>query len=156
MELAGIRKQKGIGLLELMLSFTVIAILLVTAARYYNLTRSSEKVSEAENMVVAVYSAGESWLQSNADFSGISITTFINNGSVTKDFAGETVNPWNGNIIVQQNTQLGAKILLVSLSNVPFAACNNLQEKLQQRFTNILKPGCGLNNFYINFDMSTS
>lgn len=154
MELAG-NKQKGIGLLELMLSFTVIAILLVSAARYYNLTQSSEKVHEAMNMIVAVYEAGESWLQSNADFTGVSLTTFINNGTLPKDYANQNVNPWYGNIIAQISPKGNKQSLIVALSNVPLTDCNNLREKLKHKFPKGVGD-CWKGSFYITFDMSTS
>lgn len=54
-------KNKGIGLLELMLSLAIIAILLIMATRYYQSASSSQKVSQAVDMFAALKSAAQNY-----------------------------------------------------------------------------------------------
>lgn len=50
-------KQKGIGLLELMLSLAIIAVILVMATRYFQSTSQNQKVNQATSDVQAILAA---------------------------------------------------------------------------------------------------
>jgi Tfp pilus assembly protein PilE len=126
--------QRGIGLLELMLSLTVTALLLVMASRYYTTVRTNYRVHEGLGMVHAVYSAAESWLQNNATLpagENVARKSFIDNGNLPSTFAVATVNPWGGDISI---TGVGQTVIIKML-NVPQADCINMTEKLQQKLS---------------------
>lgn len=124
-------KHQGISLLELMLSLAIIAILLVMATRYYQITRQSQQVEEGLELMTSIYTAGSSYLESNPSFSGVTLQTFINNGSVPASFKNSaTINPWGGALTVTGSAQN----LVVGMTNIPDKACNNLDAKVKQKF----------------------
>lgn len=126
------KPQRGISLLELMLSLAIIAILLVMATRYYQITRQSQQVDEAVEMITAVYTAGNSWLESHTGFADNMITEFIKDGSLPADFANPNVNPWGGKLeAAPYLTTLTT--LTVTMENVPSTACQNLAAKVSQK-----------------------
>ena len=55
------RKEKGIGLLELMLSLAIIAVLLIMATRYYQSTRRSSQLNQIVQTTNAYIAAIETW-----------------------------------------------------------------------------------------------
>ena len=50
-------KQRGISLLEVLLSLSVIAIILVMATRYYRSAQQSQQVSNAVSMISGIVTA---------------------------------------------------------------------------------------------------
>lgn len=56
--------NKGIGLLELMLSLAIIAILLIMATRYYQSASNSQRVSQALDMFSAIKGAAKTYYTS--------------------------------------------------------------------------------------------
>lgn len=147
-----IRGQKGIGLLELMLSLAIIAILIVMVTRYYTTTRASEQVNEAAQEIIALYAAGQSWLQSQPAFAGDMLTKFVLDGSVPKDFADG--NPWGGTIKATVGSTPTS--LNMELSEVPQAACQNLKARVTEKIANA-KPVCGPDpetNFTLDIDLA--
>src|SRR5579871_2442203 len=117
------KMQQGISLLELMLSLSIIALILVLATRYYLNTRTSQQVNEAAEMITSVYSAGEVWMQSANQLNDDMMHEFLNNGSVPKDFANPKINPWGGDI---ETATISPSQLKIILKNVPVDACRNL------------------------------
>lgn len=152
-------KQNGIGLLELMLSLAIIAILLVTATSYYVTTRLNEQIDEAAEMVVAVYSAGQSWLQSHDDFSTASIANFVADGSLPSNFASKTgsANPWGGDITV--TGQKSSAVLGVTMTAIPQTACLNLLGKITAKISHATggcgAPGQNANTLTVTMDMGS-
>ncbi len=53
------KRKKGFGLLELMLSMVVVALLLIMATRYYQSARTSARVNAAINMIQASLTAAD-------------------------------------------------------------------------------------------------
>jgi Tfp pilus assembly protein PilE len=147
--------QHGIGLLELMLSLTVVALLLVIATRYYGTVRSNYRVHEGLGMIYAVYSASESWLQNNNSIPANPIQSFINNGSLPSDFTGSTINPWGGSITLAGANQT----ITIRMTNAPAADCNNLKEKLLKKLgTTIVTPPptCTNNSLSVTLNLTPS
>jgi Tfp pilus assembly protein PilE len=137
------RKVTGIGLLELMLSLAIIAILLLVATRYYESTRTSQQVNEALEMVIAVFDAGNSYLQSNDSFppnvpGQDMIAVFASTNDVPSDFTKPNANPWGGGIRARETN--GTQ-LIVQMDRVPMEACQNLLAKVQAKL-NSLNSAC--------------
>lgn len=125
------KQQHGISLLELMLSLAIIAILLLMATRYYNTTRMSQQVDEAAEMVTAIYTAGNAWLESHATFDQPDmLQAFVNDGSVPANFKAANINPWGAGLTVKAN---GVSTLILTMAAVPATACQNLREKVAQK-----------------------
>ncbi|QLH41697.1 MAG: hypothetical protein HWD59_02490 [Coxiellaceae bacterium] len=60
--------QRGVGLLELMLSLLVILTLIFMATRYFLISRESLRVSQAVDMINTTVNASYKWLEGNPDF----------------------------------------------------------------------------------------
>lgn len=136
------RNNTGIGLLELMLSLAIIAVILILATRYYQITRSSQAINEASSMVLAVYTAGSSWLDSHDHFDNKDmIEEFVDNALLPADFKNGAVNPWGGAIQATGSADNPIQ-LTVTLDSVPQADCKNLAAKISEKIT-ALSAGCG-------------
>lgn len=136
-------RSSGIGLLELMLSLTVIAILLVTATRYYSVTRSAQETNDAFSMLQAVYSAAETWKQDYGKFPDNNlIEHFIDVGSLPTVFGTKNANPWGGEITAFPIKE-SPNDFAACLCNVPKDACMNLLQKYQLQMSGQVYPSCG-------------
>lgn len=145
-------KIRGIGLLELMMALLIITILLVTATRYYKITRDSQRINETSEMVLAVYAAGVSWLQSNPTLPDDINKEFKDNGLLPSTLKS----PWNGEEITIIRggilgsscpaSEVGSQTLCMTVTGVGTAACTNMQSRFSQAQ---YKVGCAGNNFSI-------
>ncbi|QLH43969.1 MAG: type II secretion system protein [Coxiellaceae bacterium] len=131
------KSVRGISLLELMLSLAIIAVLVVTAGRYYTSARSARQVNDAVSMLTTVMTALDNYFWTYKTFKGatsssqdVSMTVLANQGLVPSDFTNATANPWGGNITVTSNNATEAKI---TMSNISESDCTNLKEIMQQR-----------------------
>lgn len=120
-----LRKQNGIGLLELMLALAIIAMMMVAASRYYQSTQVARRVQAVVESVQALYSANERWVQDGHDTAG-TLDNFKTNGYLPEDFA-VTANPWGGKIELEA---LDAVYLKATFTQVPSGDCNNVVSKL--------------------------
>jgi len=66
-------KQRGIALLEVMLSISVIALILVMATRFFYVANNNSKTNIVISQVGALVAASETWRGASIDTSGISI-----------------------------------------------------------------------------------
>ena len=122
-------KQRGIGLLELMLSLAIISILLVMATRYYKAARQAQQVNDAISLVQAIAGATANWVIGEDGYSSLqSIDTLVNQGYLP---TGSQRDPWQGKTEV-----IGAgNTVKVTLGDVPYAACLSLQKKIQNEIS---------------------
>ncbi len=128
------KKERGIGLLELMLALAIIAILLVMATRYFLVTSRSEQVNRMTSQIKSVDAAASKWKSGKSDYTGMTMQDLINMGLIaTGDLnAGQTLllTPWGttGNVsVVEGNLQY-----TITYANLPSWACSSLE----QVFTN--------------------
>ena len=74
------QRQRGIGLLELMLSLAIIAILLIMATRYYQSASLQNKINACVDMFAGVQGAVQSYRVDNPgkidDLNDVSIARF--------------------------------------------------------------------------------
>ena len=124
------QKSAGIGLLELMLSLGVIAVLLVMATIFFKPASQSQKVSEAISHIQAIDSAANRWSLTHANFNDVDshFNVFINFGLLPAYFADDYINPWGGNITVDKAQDI---LLQIKMDQIPAAACKDLTFKLQ-------------------------
>jgi type II secretory pathway pseudopilin PulG len=137
-------KNRGIGLLELMLSLSIIAVLLIMATRYYSSSSQAKKIADVNDQIGIIQNAGNRWLLTHADYSaGTNLITATTN---FKDFVDrnylpstyyDTVaktsiikHPWGGDITVL----FTSPTMSITLKNVP----NEVATKLQSQYKSIL------------------
>lgn len=95
------RIRRGIGLLELMLSLAIIAILLIMATRYYQTASSNNSINSAVDMTNAVRGAVRNFMTSNLNTSKFpTIADLVSGGYLPNSYSGSTANPFGGNICV--------------------------------------------------------
>ena len=126
-----VKQNKGIGLLELMLSLAVIAILLIMATIYFKTTSQAKNVNSAIDMLQALQTSGQRWLLTNPTYNEDVITDFVNRNYLPASFA-DNINPWGGELTVTGNNPSGSQTFLgpwlhVSMDNIPNEACNALK-----------------------------
>lgn len=111
------KKQRGIGLLELMLSLSIIAILLVMATRYYDSARHSNRMNDAISQVNAIAAATYNYKNSNitGDYSNVSIKTLVAENWLPPSFGTPNADPWGGVLGVFST----GSNFSVTLSNIP-------------------------------------
>ncbi len=116
-----VRKQKGISLLEVLLSLSIIAIILVMATRYFFVANRNDKVNTVRQQMGALISAVESWKSQNASYSAtpsLTVGTLSNEGfladsnyMVNLGTSNATLNnPWGYRIAVMNVSDNGVDI----------------------------------------------
>lgn len=133
------RTLQGIGLLELMLSLAIIAILLIMATRYYQSAHQNQLVSQGVDMFGAVQAAVQTYRLDNTDLSAVSISTLVSKGYLPNSYgSGGAANPWGGLLTVTPNT--GTGVLVVEMTGVPGGSDDTLAKRLNDT---ISKTGSG-------------
>jgi len=79
------KKQNGIGLLELMLALGVIALLLVMATRYYNQTRRAEMVNDASRVAAFTLAGAKNWKGGRASYDELTSFAVLNDSGLAPD-----------------------------------------------------------------------
>ena len=108
-----LNKQRGISLLEVMLSLAIIAIILVMATRYFGIASRSSKLNTATSMVNEIRQGVEQY-HNNQGIYPVSLTDLKNSGFITQQTAtGET--PWaNTNITLTPGAIGGTPTITIS------------------------------------------
>ncbi len=114
-------KQRGISLLEVLLSLSIIAIILVMATRYFFVASRNDKINVARQEVGEIVAAIQTWKGQNPTFTSSSLTI----GSLSKDGfladsrnnmtgagtnSAKMYNPWGREITVEANSAYRAQI----------------------------------------------
>jgi type II secretory pathway pseudopilin PulG len=128
----GKRSQRGIGLLELMLSLSIIAILLVMATRYFMVANESQKLNNAISEVNGIAGGAANYALSSPGYTGMTMQTLVQGRFIPGSLGGPKndgvgTNPWGGNLDVS----LSAPGFTVTVSGVPDSGgdpttCNKL------------------------------
>lgn len=88
------RKCLGIGILELMLALSIIAVLIVLATRYYNTTRTQQQISQAVADIQAIVGAANSFIigRPETGFTGIDLDDLYDAGLLPENIAQTSPN----------------------------------------------------------------
>ena len=78
-------KQKGIGLLELMLALGIIALLLVMATRYYNQTRRAEMINDASRVAAFTLAGAKNWKGGRMSYEELTSYSILNDTGLAPD-----------------------------------------------------------------------
>ncbi len=110
------QQQAGISLLEVMLSISVIAFILVMATRFFHVANNGSRINAAISEVGALETAARNWRGANATYDNISINTLYNAGMLDsypgiQNNGGSAIfkTPWGGQYNITA-TETGAKI----------------------------------------------
>ena len=122
------QRQLGIGLLELMLSLAIIAILLIMATRYYQSASDANKRNQAVDMMSAVNGAVQNYKIDNAALlADVDMTALIDAGYLPPSYGstGAGANPWGGDISVAVDGTSDASVgtFTVTMSDVSPTSC---------------------------------
>lgn len=123
-------RQHGIGLLELMLSLTIIAILLIAATRYYQSAQTSRQIQVAMESVQSVYAATQQYYN---DYGTVPTLELLKKSAMLPNNFNDFANPWGGGISDDKTTGcigFGLKFL----TNVPKEACSNIKNKVTSNY----------------------
>lgn len=120
-KLRSFRNQKGISLLEVMLSLAIIAIILVMATRYFGIASSSSKVNQALSEMKEVQGGISKYLNINGNMPP-DLATLAKLNYITQTTA-TGINPWNGKITMSGTGE-------VTMDGLPTPECNSLADML--------------------------
>lgn len=121
---------RGLGLLELLLSLSVVAVLVLTSVNYYQSVRTAHNVTLATNMYRDIVKATQRFISHNEP-KNVSMQKLISEDLLTKQY--ET-NPWAGKTTVN-TTQKGRLFVTIKMEGVPKSACLNLAGQLVMGLT---------------------
>ena len=96
-------RQRGISLLEVLLSLSVIAIILVMATRYYRSANQSQQASNALSIISGVVTAETAYSAANSAYV-FDIGTLNTDGYLPKS---AMTDPWGGQVTVTKPTSGG-------------------------------------------------
>ncbi|CAM4424080.1 MAG: hypothetical protein LEGION0398_MBIBDBAK_00418 [Legionellaceae bacterium] len=118
-------KQRGIGLLELMLSLAIISILLVMATRYYKSADQGQKISNAISLITGIAGAGAQYLSTHPN-ENIKNTAVLVDDHFLPDNFRDVKSPWGTPIKVEGK---GGQVT-ITIEGVPGAPCRILKSSL--------------------------
>jgi type II secretory pathway pseudopilin PulG len=118
-------KQKGISLLEVMLSISVIALILVMATRFFYVASNNNKINTAISQVAGLEAAMYSWKGANLSYEGVDIESLFAAGELVNfpgsgDSDGKEVlyTPWGtSQYLVAARESGGAEISAAEIPN---------------------------------------
>ncbi len=119
------RRQLGISLLEVMLSLSIIAVVLVMATKYFFMASDSERVNQARAQIASVMAAATGWETGNNDLNQLTISSLVDERYLAKttdvtggEGAESLVSPWKTAVeIVGDPSSGGRAISMVVASN---------------------------------------
>lgn len=129
-----IRKQKGIGLFELLLSLLIITSLIFMSMRYYQNARQNVKIDQALLFIHQVADASYRWLEGSYNFvkpSPISLEALIAKHYLPAHVANSKFHPWHGKVLVGPGSDPTTFQLI--LTQVPEKSCLQLRQKLSDK-----------------------
>jgi len=151
-------KIKGIGLLELMLSLAIIAILLVMATRYYSVATNAQRTDDTVQLIGELETGVNAMSAAGLANSDITLQKLIDNGYITKQrikSSGGTssiISPWGGGAVTYTAPASGSTAnITVAFSNVPKDKCQDLETKY---YANVTKPtgaGCAVDTLVFTY-----
>jgi len=130
----GLGKQRGISVLEVMLSLAIIAVILVMATRYYKTAQQSQQVKNALNILGGIVASEVDYAAANSNKYDGSIEDLSTNGYLPAGIGGTGTtagnDPWGNPIGLTAPSGGG---FTVTYSNVPATTCAELASIVNQQ-----------------------
>jgi prepilin-type N-terminal cleavage/methylation domain-containing protein len=119
-------KQRGISLLEVMLSLAIIAVVLVMATRYFGIATISSKVNQATSMISEIRQGYARYVMDTNDSVGGTLETLAKGGYITKETGAgaKDGNPWGGAIVMSISLPQ-----TITFEGIPTKDCTNLANR---------------------------
>lgn len=125
--------QRGVGLLELMLSLAIIAILLIMATRYYQSASQSQKVTQTASDIQALMAAAANYTASDPNAT-YSIDDLASAGLLPPKWGlATTSNAWGFGYGATNSSTSGGNII-VTVYSMPLSACNALNQMMKDGY----------------------
>ena len=145
-----VRRQKGIGLLELMLTISILSVMLILSVAYYQSVSSSQKITQANAMIADIYAASKDYVKT-PDANKLGLIVLETSGLLSNYY---TYNPWGGIFKVDPDG-VGVRI---SMTNVNEDDCIKLQSRIEQTLTSSNETSsntqmCAQNVFTVYYDL---
>lgn len=129
--------QKGIGLLELMLSLAIIALLLVMATKYFGLAHRAQTLNHASKDTTFLMASIQNWRTGQDDYHDISFQSLFDEGLTPSEITEDGGLPaWDGctegkiTIMASDSHDHLAKIMMTNISN---KLCKGLHDRLNSQ-----------------------
>jgi prepilin-type N-terminal cleavage/methylation domain-containing protein len=120
-------KQRGVTLIELIFVLTIIVLMLVAVVRYYESTRSAQRVNQGIDVINKIIAAAEHWFMTYKTFQtpSVDIAALVDQGLLPSSFKTTNANdpnpnnPWRGSISVSPGTLTNEIIIKLNGLNRP-------------------------------------
>jgi type II secretory pathway pseudopilin PulG len=123
-------QQRGISLLEVMLSLVIVTLLLLMAMRFYQSARQGQQVRDGIALVDGIIAGYANLSMNPAMNSNNLLTDMINYGYLPDD---ATMNPWNG--AVEASKGATPNQIKITLNGLPDKSCKDIALKLLKQTT---------------------
>lgn len=125
-----IKRIRAISLLEVLLSLSIIAIILVMATRYFFVASNNDKINIARQQVGSLVAAINSWKNQNPQYTAdltiaqLNHDGFLANSHSLSGDKSTLYDPWGDPLTLSVSPEKGAQI---SLTMPKDSDCNSLQ-----------------------------
>lgn len=112
--------QRGISLLEIMLSLCIIALILLAATRYYVMASRDAHMNQAISIINEIQQGADNCAALNScDPDHVTLQYLGEHGYISAATAALTTNPWGGRLAVGNGTGL-------IMAGIPMSYCQRL------------------------------
>lgn len=124
--------QKGLSLLEIIFSLSVITVILTIIVNYfYTQNKHYVTITKAATQIQYLADMSYEWQTSRGEnnFQGISETALQEAGLVSANDQYAQINPWGGHITISEDSD-DSRYVLITLNGIPENACHNLRNRM--------------------------
>ncbi|NNM58199.1 MAG: hypothetical protein HKM04_00070 [Legionellales bacterium] len=136
-------KYSGIGLLELMLSLAIIAILLIMAVRYFQSASNNNAMNSAVDDCNAIKAAAKAYIGANPQGAAtVDLPDLVAGGYLPSSFGSTaataaTASPWGTEITIS----IIPPTVSCTITGIPQALCNGATSPMAQKASQTLSQG---------------
>jgi len=132
------KKQKGISLLEVLLSLTIIAIILVMAVRYFFIAENNNRINTTRQQVGSILAAINGWKGEHPTYESLTFDELYNTGWLSKtsnmvvtgsipQASVKMYDPWGQQILMTVNPSTTNTTITISTNLPTFNDCVSLR-----------------------------
>jgi type II secretory pathway pseudopilin PulG len=151
-------KQLGISLLEVMLSLSIIALVLVMATRFFFVANNNDKMNTTISQVAGLVAAAHSWQGAQAGFAGIGIDVLGKAGQLSNfpgyDSSAQSLSTmWGQPITIDpsDSTTGGVNLALITVTLPTNDMCGSLLRSFPTDADGNITSKCNAADFTYSF-----